>query len=140
MNPWQVIEQALSHRKPPRGPKWLADELGESIQTVSNWKARGVPPRRLRQIGKALGLSVDQLEGMEPLPWDNAVMGMDLRPDVYAAATAINNLPDRQREWVLVVLSSTIEAARRTIIVNTKSSDSIKGDAQQQSPKIGKAR
>lgn len=68
--PWQVIEEALARKRPPRGPKWLADELNESIQTVSNWKVRGVPVRRYREIANALGLTVDQIEGLEPLPWE----------------------------------------------------------------------
>lgn len=70
MTPWQVIEEALARKRPPRGPKWLADALGESIQTVSNWKARGVPVKRYREIANALGLTVDQVEGIEPLPWE----------------------------------------------------------------------
>lgn len=72
MTPWQVIEEALARRRPPRGQKWLADELGESIQTISNWKTRGVPARRFREIANALGLTLDQIEGIEPLPWDVA--------------------------------------------------------------------
>lgn len=120
--PWQVIEQALARRRPPRGPKWLADELEESIQTVSNWKARGVPARRMRAIGRVLGLSLDQLEGLAPLPWDVPAEGSNLRPEVYAAAAAINHLPDRQREWVLEVLGSTIEAARRAPALNETTS------------------
>lgn len=117
MTPWQVIEQALLHRRPSRSPKWLADQLGEKIQVISNWKARGVPARRYREIAQALGITVDQLEGLAPLPWD--LEGEDLRPDVYAAAAAMNSLPDRQRKWVLDVLASTIEAARRTITNGT---------------------
>jgi hypothetical protein len=70
MTPWQVIEEALARKRPPRGAKWLADELKESIQTVSNWKARGVPVRRYREIANALGLTVDQIEGLEALPWE----------------------------------------------------------------------
>lgn len=71
MTPWEIIEQALTHRKPPRSPKWLADQLGNtSIQVVQNWKTRGVPPARYRAIASALGISVDQLEGLAPLPWE----------------------------------------------------------------------
>lgn len=75
MTPWQVIEEALARKRPPRGPKWLADELQESIQTVSNWKARGVPVKRYREIANALGLTVDQIEGIEPLPWERFADG-----------------------------------------------------------------
>lgn len=70
MTPWQVIEEALAHKRPPRSQKWLAEELGESVQTISNWKNRGVPARRFRDIANVLGLTVDQIEGLHPLPWD----------------------------------------------------------------------
>ena len=72
MTPWQVIEEALLHRRPARTPQWLADQLGLSIQVVSNWKSRRVPPGRYRQIAELLGLSIDQLEGVATLPWQNA--------------------------------------------------------------------
>lgn len=71
VTPWQVIEEALLHRRPARTPQWLADQLGLSIQVVSNWKSRRVPPGRYRQIAELLGLSIDQLEGIAPLPWQN---------------------------------------------------------------------
>lgn len=66
--PWQVIEEVLARKRPVRGPKWLADQLGEKIQTVMNWKARGVPARRYRDVAGVLGITVDQLEGVSPLP------------------------------------------------------------------------
>lgn len=73
MTPWEVIEEVLAHKRPRRSPLWLAEQLGLSIQVVSNWKQRGsVPPARYRAIANALGITVDQLEGIEPLPWLNA--------------------------------------------------------------------
>lgn len=69
MTTWEVIEDALAHKKPRRNPQWLAEQLGVTIQVVSNWKARGVPARRYREIATAVGITVDQLEGIEPLPW-----------------------------------------------------------------------
>lgn len=70
MTPWQVIEEALGRRKPPRKPQWLADQLGVSAQVLTNWKARQVPPARFRAIADVLGLTVDQIEGLAPLPWE----------------------------------------------------------------------
>jgi transcriptional regulator with XRE-family HTH domain len=70
MTPWEVIEEALNHKRPRRNAQWLAEQLGLSIQVVSNWKQRGsVPPARYRAIANALGITLDQLEGIEPLPW-----------------------------------------------------------------------
>lgn len=67
---WQVIEDALAHRRPRRTATWLADQLGVSIAVVSNWKSRGrIPADRYRAIANALGLTLDQLEGLEPPPW-----------------------------------------------------------------------
>lgn len=72
MTPWQVIEEALVHRRPVRSPQWLADQLGLAIQVVSNWKSSRVPPGRYREIAELLGLTVDQLEGVAPLPWQQS--------------------------------------------------------------------
>jgi len=71
MTPWEVIEEALARRKPPQKPQWLADRLGASAQVMTNWKKRGVPPARYRAIAEVLGLTVDQVEGVAPLPWRN---------------------------------------------------------------------
>jgi len=70
MSTWEIIERALAEKRPPRGPQWLADELGIKIQVVMNWKSRRVPPKWHREIAQALGLTVDQLEGFAPLPWE----------------------------------------------------------------------
>jgi hypothetical protein len=67
MTRWEVIEEALRHKK--QKPQWLADRLGVSAQVVANWKARGVPVARYRAIADALGLTLDQLEGLAPPPW-----------------------------------------------------------------------
>lgn len=72
MTVWEVIEAALHHLR--KSPQWLANELSKEketkIQAVSNWKARGrVPPARFRDIANVLGITVDQLEGLAPLPW-----------------------------------------------------------------------
>jgi hypothetical protein len=65
---WKVVEDALTQRR--RSPQWLADTLDCKIQVVSNWKARDrIPPERYRAVATALDLSVNQLEGYEPMPW-----------------------------------------------------------------------
>lgn len=71
MTPWEVIEEALARRKPPQKPQWLADRLGVTAQVMTNWKRRGVPAARYRAIAEALGLTVDQVEGVAPPPWRN---------------------------------------------------------------------
>lgn len=112
MTPWEVIEEALLRRRPARNMKWLAEQLGEKIQTVSNWKARGVPARRFREIGKALGLSVDQIEGLEALPWDGEATDGGLLPDVAELAQTVNQLPENQRRLVLETARLAISHAR----------------------------
>lgn len=69
MTTWEVIEAALANRRPPRKVQWLADQIGASAQVMTNWKKRGVPPARHRDIAQALGLTLDQLAGLAPLPW-----------------------------------------------------------------------
>jgi hypothetical protein len=120
MDTWQIIEEALIHMRPRRTMLWLSEQLGVSIQVVSNWKARGGPASRRREIATALGMSVDQLDGLTPLPWEESAGSLvktDLFPDVASTAKAINQLPKRQRDWVLSVVQTTIDAARATIPV-----------------------
>lgn len=69
MGPWEVIEQAMARRKPARDQQWLAEQLGIGPQAITNWKTRGVPPARFRDLANLFGLSVDQVEGLEPPPW-----------------------------------------------------------------------
>lgn len=72
MTTWEVVENALAHKK--KTQKWLAEQLGVAIAVTSNWKSRGnVPAERRRDVATALGLTVDQLEGYAPLPWDKPV-------------------------------------------------------------------
>lgn len=72
MTPWEVIQEALAHRKPPKNLTWLAGQLGGkfTVQRLQNWKTRGVPPAQYRAVAGVLGITVDQLEGLHPLPWD----------------------------------------------------------------------
>lgn len=49
------------------GPKRLADQLGESVQTVSNWRARGaVPAHRCAAVEAATGVDRRRLR---PRDW-----------------------------------------------------------------------
>lgn len=41
----------------------LTIELGISKQTMTNWKARGVPPSAHDQIADVIGISIDELIG-----------------------------------------------------------------------------
>lgn len=69
MAAWDVVDNALAHRR--KQMKWLAEELRVSIAVVSNWKSRNkVPAERVREVATALGLTVDQLEGYAPPPWE----------------------------------------------------------------------
>lgn len=110
MTPWEVIEEALLHKRPVRNLQWLADQLGTTIQVVVNWRTRGVPPRRYRDIAAALGLTIDQLEGVKPLPWER--QSTELSPQVARIAEDINQLPPPQRDFVLDVVRRTIDAAK----------------------------
>jgi hypothetical protein len=135
MSTWHVIEEALHQMRPRRSPLWLAEQLGVKIQVVSNWKARGVPVARLREIATALGITLDQLEGLEPAPWESK-SEHEWLPEVEAIAGAINELPKAQREWVLSTVHSTVAAAKATIRptqnpVITSSLDSPRQKARQ---------
>jgi hypothetical protein len=115
MTPWEVIQLALAHKTPPRNMQWLADQLSMSIQAVSNWKGRGVPARHYREIASALGITVDQLEGLERLPWESTEESAGLSPEVAELAAALDNLPRKQRDWVLMTLREAVKLARETV-------------------------
>jgi len=70
MRPWDVIEGALARKKPPRDQAWLARELDISEQGVSNWKSRGVPRAQYERLADILGLTMEQVAGREPPPWE----------------------------------------------------------------------
>lgn len=76
MTPWEIIEEALQRRRPPRGNQWLSEQLMQkegievSIQAMGHWRKRGVPAAKRRAIGAVLGLSVDQIDGLAPPPWE----------------------------------------------------------------------
>jgi hypothetical protein len=130
MTTWDVIEEAMLRRRPARTMKWLAEELGERIQTVSNWKARGVPVRRLREIGQVLGLTVDQLEGVAPLPWAEDSSAPEMDPEVAEAAAAINRLPPAQRRFVLMAIRNAMFLAQQGGLSHQGNSLTQMGDAE----------
>lgn len=76
MTPWEVVEQALAHRRPPKNQEWLAEQLsltGKPVtpQAISNWKKRKVvPAARFAEIADLFGLTTDQVAGRAPLPWE----------------------------------------------------------------------
>jgi hypothetical protein len=73
MSPWEVIESALSRRKPPRDQKWLAQELGIGAQAITNWKKRGVvPSAHYAALAELFGLSMEQIAGKAPAPWEGS--------------------------------------------------------------------
>lgn len=44
----------------------LADQLGERIATVSNWRVRGIPPNRCKRVEEITGVPVERLR---PYDW-----------------------------------------------------------------------
>lgn len=49
---------------------WLAENLKLSIQTVNNWKLRGVPTDRFEAIARVLGWTIDEVAGRKMPPRD----------------------------------------------------------------------
>lgn len=47
---------------------WLARKIGAKVQTVNNWKKRGIPFQQRPKVAAAIGWSVEQLEGSAPPP------------------------------------------------------------------------
>ncbi len=61
---WTLVEAELTHRR--KGPQWLADALGFTIQRVQNWKTRGVPANAFPAVAAAFGESVEWISGVAP--------------------------------------------------------------------------
>jgi hypothetical protein len=76
---WQRVDQELARRNKPW--RWLAKQIGETEQTVNNWKRRGVPYKRHDAIADALGWSVDYLIGRIAGP-DDAIPALTLESAV----------------------------------------------------------
>lgn len=110
MTPWEVIEEALVRRRPVRNLQWLADQIGVTIQVVHNWKVRGVPAKRYRDVASALDLTVDQVEGIARLPWEDEPKqtGPGLWPEVAAIASEINLLPPEEREHLIGIIRAAM--------------------------------
>lgn len=47
---------------------WLARKIGAKVQTVNNWKKRGIPFKQRPLVAAAIGWSVEQLQGAVPPP------------------------------------------------------------------------
>jgi hypothetical protein len=58
---WRRVDQELDRINKPW--RWLAQQIGETEQTVNNWKRRGIPPSRHEAIAEALDWSIDYLIG-----------------------------------------------------------------------------
>ena len=107
---WSRLEAELDRLH--RGPQWLADELGCSVQRVVNWRSRGVPPSAYADIARVLGWSVDRLVNGERA-------ADSLSRDALALAEAFDALParlaDGRSRWRLFVsLIEQIDAAAAT--------------------------
>jgi hypothetical protein len=58
------------------GPSSLARFLGESPQLMTNWKSRGLPKSRVRELARKVGCSADYVEfGDMPMTGDAATNG-----------------------------------------------------------------
>lgn len=94
MSPWEVIDGALARMKPKRDQAWLAQQLGLGAQAITNWKKRGVPRSRYEDLAGILRLSMEQVAGKAPAPWES-VGGEWPFPDISRARWV--RLDTRQR-------------------------------------------
>lgn len=113
---WHAIDAELDRRKAKHlaPSSWAA--LGRllpkaSSQVLTNWKARGVPPKEYANIATALGWSVDRLLGKE-----------DVRDESTRPKRPARNYEDRREvsesDWILLqaVKVATTEQERETIL------------------------
>jgi hypothetical protein len=83
MTVWEIIELTMNRMVPRRDQKWLAAELGVTAAAIHEWKKTRVPPARYRAIAEKIHISIDQLEGLEPLPWDRGWPFPDIEQDRF---------------------------------------------------------
>lgn len=60
---WDRIEAEIAGQPNGKGREvaWLAEKLKLRVQTINNWKSRGVPADRHQAIAAALAWSIDEL-------------------------------------------------------------------------------
>lgn len=120
MSPWEVIDGALTRMKPKRDQAWLAGQLKLKAQAITNWKDRGVPKGRYEELAEILGLTMEQIAGKAPAPWE--ITGSEWPfTDIGPARWA--RLSDRQR-WEIELRVRDMVENFETERQSGKSSDS----------------
>lgn len=77
-----------------------------------------------KTMGSKLARDLEAACGKE-VGWmdtDPELLNFGLVKDVAEVASAINHLPDAQREWVLRAVRHTLDMARETIVINSEAS------------------
>lgn len=104
---WNRIDSELQRRKDAREElsSWaaLGDKIGVTNQVTTNWKSRGVPPKRFQEIAEALGWSLEQLVGKEdkPAPPKSADQGDFLQ--AFRALIETLSEEDRQEAYAFAL-------------------------------------
>jgi transcriptional regulator with XRE-family HTH domain len=88
----------------------LALAVGVDQSTVSDWEKRDAEPRaeQLMKLATALQTTAEYLVL-------GSSVSTDLSPEVAALAAAIETLPRKQRDWVLMMLREAVKLARETV-------------------------
>lgn len=124
MTTWEVVELVLAHRR--KSQKWLAEQLDCKIAVTSNWKKRGnVPSERRREVANVLGLTLDQLEGYAPLPWDKPAEWPFEDRDLYDRVRSLD--PEQRLE---------VQGAMRKTLVDLERAKSIDAAQREESRRV----
>jgi hypothetical protein len=105
---WHRIDRELSNRKAahllPGTWAALGRILEVSAQVLTNWKARGVPPKEHQAIADALGWTVDQLLGVGELPVKTPItepmISLMVTPEEMAWVLAHRNAIGRRNQHI----------------------------------------
>ena len=109
----------------------LAKAVGMAQSTLGELEYIGRGSSFTSQIAKACGVNPEWLasgEGPMALEVD------PLLPEIADVAAAINQLPQKQRDWVLRNVRDAIELARETLVLNANALGAPQGEENTLSP------
>lgn len=70
-------------------------------------------------FGEKVARSIEEAASLPPYWLDQeSLASSDLDPEIASVATAISELPKKQRDWVMTAVTEAIKLARDTIAIN----------------------
>ncbi len=96
--PWERIEARLEELQ--KDQQWLRETLGIAPAVLTNWKSRGTPVGKAVPVARALGLTTDQLLGLDSSPHIAGASPVTDDEDMAPSTVAIRMAPEHVRAGI----------------------------------------